>query len=539
MASSKSLRRAQVLVTYTCSLCDSVDNVNCYCNDCQVALCDRCKEVHTRGKKTRNDDVVSIGKASRQEDKPVPEVCKLHPGKLCDLHCADCNEMLCSICVSKTHKHHNWKHLEETLPAVKEQIKEHMGAISGKIELFKNEISKLHRANKASIDNIDTTRKHVNAQRSELIAEVNSVADAVLDELSALEKEESVAHKTDCQQYEEKVQELTLLHGKAEATKTNRSIISLLEIEKSMRTFLPRYDVNVAAVLPKQPGFVAGGVDRAMLTKMFGELHRGNHYEKIDINSQHVTRLSKFTVTQRRQIFSICPVDNHAWLSMDGYAGLLLVSREGVVVDTVNLNFNPYSIAAVGTTAILMISNPLQTVIYKMSLHNKQMTAFANTSPHNASAIGINKTGEVFVCTGARDIVVLNQFGTIVKKLAITVYGLCIVCLSFGIAVSGENGNYMYIGIAPKVFIMDESGKAILTWSGELDNGQQLTKMHLCKMSCDKYDRLFVPDFENHQVYVLPRNGTQATRLLDQKHGVVETYRDERGHVWGRMDRLC
>ncbi|XP_033762241.1 transcription intermediary factor 1-beta-like [Pecten maximus] len=217
------------LVTYTCSLCDSVDNVNWYCNDCQVALCDRCKEVHTRGKKTRNDDVVSIGKASRQEDKPVPEVCKLHPSKRCDLHCADCNEMLCSICVSKTHKHHNWKHLEETLPAVKEQIKEHMGAISGKIELFKNEISKLHRANKASIDNIDTTRKHVNAQRSELIAEVNSVADAVLDELSALEKEESVAHKTDCQQYEEKVQELTLLHGKAEATKTNRSIISLLK----------------------------------------------------------------------------------------------------------------------------------------------------------------------------------------------------------------------------------------------------------------------------------------------------------------------
>ncbi|XP_021357032.1 uncharacterized protein LOC110452702 [Mizuhopecten yessoensis] len=533
MASNRSVRRDQEPVTYTCALCDSEDGVRWYCNDCQENLCDRCKEFHKRGRKTKNYDVVSIGEANRQGDKPVPEVCKLHPGKLCDLFCSDCNLLLCSMCLSKTHKHHNWKHFEDEFSIKKQHLKENMTAISVKIKHFKNETSERHRVNEGFNDNIDTMRKEVNSQRTKLKAEVDFIADAILAELSALEKEESTTHKKDCQRSEKKVEELTRLLEQAELT--NTSSVSLFETERSLRTTLPLYDVNVKYVSPKQPSFVTGSIDSVMLTKMLGKLHHENQYEKTDIDSKHVQRLSKFTVTSQNAIFGICPVDDsHAWLSIHQFKGLVLVNREGVVIEKVKLDFCPCRIAMVGTTDILMNSDLLSTFVYKISLHNKQVTTFADIRPHKAWDISINEKDAVFVSTFTPDIVVLNQSGTIVRKVTIGSEIITfVVCLSSGrlcvvqtIDGSLDNRN---------IKIINESGTVIQTWTGELDNGQKVGSMNLCKMSCDKFDRVFVPDISYNQLFVLPRDGKQAVCLLDRRHGVVKPAAvgvDTCGNVW-------
>ncbi|XP_021352302.1 uncharacterized protein LOC110449642 [Mizuhopecten yessoensis] len=533
MASNISVRRAQDLVTYTCALCDSEDGVRWYCNDCQENLCDWCTETHTRGKKTQNDDVVSIGKANRQSDKPIPEVCKIHPGKLCDLYCSDCNLLICSMCLSKTHKHHDWKHFEDEFSIKKQHLKEHITTISVKIEQFKNETSEQHRFNEGFNDNIDTMRIEVNSQRTKLKAEVDYIADAILAELSALEKEESTMHKTDCQRSEKKVEELTRLLEQAEMT--NIASVSLFETERTLRTTLPLYDVNVKYVSPKQPSFVTGSIDRVLLTEMLGELHHENQYEKTDSNSKRVHRLSKFAVTPKHQINGICPVDDsQAWLSIHKYQGLVLVNREGVVSETVKLDFCPFMITMVGTTDILMTSYPFSTFIYKLSLINKQVTTFADIKPHEPRDISINERGEVFVSTGTSDIVVLNQSGTVIRKVIIgseTIrYVVCLssrrMCVVQAIRESRTDRN---------IKITDESGTAIQTWTGELDNDQKVGSKQLCKMSCDKYDRVFVPDYKNNQVYVLPRDGTQVVCLLDQKCGVIKPTAvgvDTCGNVW-------
>ncbi|XP_021352324.1 transcription intermediary factor 1-alpha-like [Mizuhopecten yessoensis] len=530
MASNISVRRAQDLVTYTCALCDSEDGVRWYCNDCQENLCDWCKETHTRGKKTQNDDVVSIGKANRQSDKPIPEVCKIHPGKLCDLYCSDCNLLFCSMCLSKTHKHHNWKHFEDEFSIKKQHLKEHMTAISVKIEHFKNETSERHRVNEGFNDNIDTMRKEVNSQRTKLKAEVDYIADAILAELSALEKEESTMHKKDCQR---KVEELTGLLEQAEIA--NISSVSLFETERSLRTTLPLYDVNVKYVSPKQSSFVTGSIDSVMLTKMLGILHSENRHEKTDIDSKHVQRLSKFTVTPKNQLNGIYPVDDsHAWLSLYQYQGLVLVNREDVVIETVKLDFCPCRIAMVGATDILMTSYPHSTFVYNLSLLDKDVTIFADIRTHDAYDISINKRDEVFVSTSTPDMVVLNQSGTIVRKVTIGSETIMfVVCLSPGcLCVVQTIGGRLY---DRNIKITDESGTVIQTWTGEVNNGQQVGSMNLWKMSCDKYDRVFVPDISNNQVYVLPRDGKQAVCLLDQKHGVMEPTAvgvDTWGNVW-------
>ncbi|XP_021357133.1 uncharacterized protein LOC110452781 [Mizuhopecten yessoensis] len=522
MASSRSVRRAQEPVTYTCALCASEDRVRWYCNDCQDNVCDRCKEAHSRGKKTKHDEVVLIGEANRQGDKPVPEVCKLHPGKLCDVYCCDCDILMCLMCFSQTHKQHNWKHFEDEFQIKKQHLQEHMTAISARIAHFKNKTSK--HGNKTFKVNIDTMRKDVNTQRAMIKSEIDSIADAVLAELSSLEKEEAVLHQKDCQKLEKNVRELTSLFEKAEMTDTT----STFEMERSLTTTLPLYDVNVKDVLPKLPSFVTGSIDRVLLTKMLGELHHGNQYEKTEIDSKHVQRLSKFTVTQQNRIICTCPVDDsHAWLSIYHHQGLVLVNREGMVIETVKLDFRPYMIAMVGTTDILMTSHNHSTFVNKLSLHNKQVTTFADIRPHNACDISINERDEVVVSTTTPDMVVLNQAGTIVRKVTCGMVGRFITCLSSGDIAVSDAVNVL--------IITDRSGTNKYKWSGELNNGQKVGSRTPYKLSCDKYDRLFVPDVTKNQVYVLPRDSTQATCLLDQKHGVISPTAvgvDTCGNVW-------
>ncbi|OWF46343.1 Transcription intermediary factor 1-alpha [Mizuhopecten yessoensis] len=526
MASNRSVRCAQEHVTYTCALCDSPDNVNWYCNDCQEALCDRCKETHTRGKKSRNDDIVAIGKANRQGDKPVPEVCKLHPGKLCDLYCSDCNELLCGMCVSKSHKLHNWKPIEEEFPTKKQQLKRHITTISSKIQHVKNETSKRHRANEAFKQNIDTMRKEVDSQRTKLKAEVDSLVDAALVELSSLEQEESGAHTNFCLQSQEKVVELTRLLEKAEKSyKTNEA---LFETEKSLYTTLPLYDVYASDNLPKSPNFVTGSIDRVVLTKMVGELFPDIQAAEIDIDIEHVQRLSMFTVTEQKEILSICPVDNnHAWLTMNQYKGLVMVNREGVVTNTVKLGFCPYRTTLIGTTNILLTSYDESSFVYKLTLRNKQVTTFADIRPHKACDISINEMDEVFVGTGTLDIVVLDKSGKALTKLSCEMKAWSIASLS--------SGDMAVIDVNNVLVIIDSSGKTKFEWTGELDNGQKVDDADLYQVSRDKYDRVFVPDSLHNQVYVLSRDGKQAVCLLDKKYRVTNPLAvgvDTCGHVW-------
>ncbi|XP_021367320.1 uncharacterized protein LOC110459411 [Mizuhopecten yessoensis] len=137
MASKLAICCAQVHVPNTCAWCESIQDVNWYCNDCQEALCERCFEGHQRARKTRNDVVVQITKATRQNGAVLPEVCTTHPGKSCDLYCTECHVVMCSMCFTQKHKQHTFKHLEEEVVSQKlymhDQLKNLKSSLDGHV----------------------------------------------------------------------------------------------------------------------------------------------------------------------------------------------------------------------------------------------------------------------------------------------------------------------------------------------------------------------------------------------------------------------
>ncbi|XP_021342017.1 uncharacterized protein LOC110442649 [Mizuhopecten yessoensis] len=297
-----------------------------------------------------------------------------------------------------------------------------MKTICSKITFFQNKMSTQGCTYKAFTNTIGLMKKDVGFQRERFKAEVDSVVDALLAELSVIEKEEATTYQKDYQHSEKNIGELTRLLATVEMTDT--WCMSMIETEMSLRTTLPSYDVNVEDAVPKLPSFVTGHINRLLVAKMVGELNHQNQYQKIEIGSRPVQPLSKFTVHQQNHILGICPVDNyHAWLSIHQYKGLVLVNREGIVSETIELDFCPYRIAMVGMTSILMTSFPLSSCVYKLSLLNKQVTTFSDIRLCKVNDISINRSDAVFVMTDTSEVVVLNPLGTIVRSFRCGING--------------------------------------------------------------------------------------------------------------------
>ncbi|XP_033747552.1 uncharacterized protein LOC117332667 [Pecten maximus] len=535
MASKLSIRKAQVHVPDTCAWCDSVQDVNWYCNDCQEALCDKCKETHQRARRTRNDEVVPIKQANKQAEVVPPEVCKKHPGKTCDLFCTECNVAICSMCFTQKHKQHAFKHFEDEINTQKHYMREQLETLKFKLDQFNEKLSNRRKESTAFKESVNIICKDVKERGTKLKAEIDSIVDNVLAELSSLVAEEDKLLKQDCEHDDKSVKQIKQLIEEVEQQSENPSSGTLFELTRRLRTTIPLYDVTGTSTHLYLPSFETGQIDIEQLTKMIGFVKAGSRndstpmYEKKDINNQHVRKLTSFQTPQNKSILSICLIDDtYAWISRFECLDLLRVNKKGNVTETVKLDVAPWSLA-LAESGLLMTQRDHSALIHKLS-EDRRVTTFADISPLKAHSIGVRDTDEVFVSTDTATILVLNMSGEKVRQLSYGQDWCRVLCLTGGnVAVSTGDG------FCQDLNIIDKSGQIIHTWSGELDNGQTLSGTIQNSIACDKYDRVFVPDLDTNQVYVISRNEEKANCILDEKHGVrhsVAVGVDRCGHVW-------
>ncbi|XP_033746925.1 transcription intermediary factor 1-beta-like [Pecten maximus] len=308
----------------TCVLCDSKDDVKWFCNDCQEALCDRCKEGHQRGKKTRNDDVVHIQQANKHSGAVLQEVCKIHPGKSSDLFCTECNVVMCSLCFTQKHKQHAFKHFEDEVASQQQLLCNQLQTLKQTLDQFKKHIANRQKARQQFEDSADIIQKDVKEHGSRLKAEIDSIVTTILEELSSIVDEEDNIFKQDGLPDENKVKEIEKLIIEVEQNSEPVSGKALFNLTGRLRAIIPRFVFVQRSVTPSPPFFVTGQPDSKRLKAMIGHFQHENEnelelcYERKEIKSQCVQLLATFRVPEQNSILSICTSDDaHAWLSVN------------------------------------------------------------------------------------------------------------------------------------------------------------------------------------------------------------------------------
>lgn len=99
-----------------CQLCPNP--VEHHCNLCHVDLCSPCTLKHLADKTNRHEIVEFI---NRKEGPALPE-CDIHKKKRCEMYCRECCQPTCALCVTTTHKKHDFTDIGEIIENKKQQI---------------------------------------------------------------------------------------------------------------------------------------------------------------------------------------------------------------------------------------------------------------------------------------------------------------------------------------------------------------------------------------------------------------------------------
>ncbi|XP_076103764.1 uncharacterized protein LOC143072612 [Mytilus galloprovincialis] len=165
MAFSQSVKKSQIPIN--CHLCDTEKN-KWKCIDCELLMCDKCKDGrHLRIKNAQDHKVISIkdiGLHSGELDFTNIK-CPEHATQPCCLFCKICDSLVCPTCVSKVHK----KHANDLI-----EISE---AYHMKKERLKNGQSKIQMEEKKAVTKNKQLVKRKNAENAKYSKVIQDILD--------------------------------------------------------------------------------------------------------------------------------------------------------------------------------------------------------------------------------------------------------------------------------------------------------------------------------------------------------------------------
>ena len=186
---------AQTIVI--CELCDNSNPVRWSCVNCLENLCHSCKIVHERGKLNKHHEVVSKSDHNRlQGTKSLESQCELH-SDICTFYCSDCNDILCTKCVTGNHSGHALKEIEivhqERHKVISDTVKEihnlHLKDLSNKRRCITN-IREEYKKDKHSL-------------RAQIESTIASCSKSLLDKIDAFYDVEEMRLSQPCDEIEE------------------------------------------------------------------------------------------------------------------------------------------------------------------------------------------------------------------------------------------------------------------------------------------------------------------------------------------------
>lgn len=117
--------------TAVCHLCAIEPNLKWKCKECNLVMCQRCKDTeHSLFPSAYYHDVVDIKDIWKDEDDQVGKLivanlkCKLHESQICCLFCQTCHQIVCPTCITKSHKFHDLIKVKEGYKKIVNKLKD-------------------------------------------------------------------------------------------------------------------------------------------------------------------------------------------------------------------------------------------------------------------------------------------------------------------------------------------------------------------------------------------------------------------------------
>ncbi|XP_052093363.1 uncharacterized protein LOC127729589 [Mytilus californianus] len=163
-------------VPVSCSLCEEDSNIKWKCINCDMFMCDKCKEkIHVKFKFAKDHKVVSIREVGLH-DKEIDFSnisCQNHTGQNYVLFCKTCDCLVCPLCISETHNGHGFVTIREGYEILIGKLKtkgKNIGTYIDELEKRKAEVKDV---NNAELSKFENTLKKIKDQNIQLKKKVD------------------------------------------------------------------------------------------------------------------------------------------------------------------------------------------------------------------------------------------------------------------------------------------------------------------------------------------------------------------------------
>ncbi|XP_071168580.1 uncharacterized protein [Mytilus edulis] len=515
MAFSQSIKKSQIPIN--CHLCDTEKNIKWKCIDCELLICDKCKDGrHLRIKNAQEHKVISIkdiGLHSGELDFTNIK-CQDHASQSCCLFCKICDSLVCPTCVSKVHKKHanDLIEISEAYYMKKERLKNgqskiqmvEKNAITKKEQLVKRKNAENAKYSKVIQDILN----HGKVLKSDIDKYIKELKDEVDENLKtifkSIDKDLSIVSQS-MKQSNEKNNEVEDL---IKSTDVANFFSDVRKMEKSIGVQVPKTQSSYNSI----PKFVSGEITQSNVGVLQSEESPEELSVSLNIIKEYQTELTVIT--------DIIPcVDNSVWISANADDCLIHALPSGKELNVVStFNMKVHGMAKTKSNNLLLsVQRKCRLQQLNITTGNITDTVY-NVSPFGPTCIYITSGNKVIVGgnsdkLGRRAVFVMNEQGDYETVYEHDQHNQPIFSYPMSIT-STSNGNIhvgdCYPGKDGRVVVLTTGSGVINSYKGH----PEINK---------------VKTFKPNRIVTTPRDNvmmtdTQSIHILDSKGNLVSWY---------------
>ncbi|CAC5418593.1 unnamed protein product [Mytilus coruscus] len=504
MALSKSIQKAQIPLP--CELCEIETKIQWKCIDCNLLLCDKCKnKVHSKIKEAKNHKIYTIKEVGLQGDGSGQILdfsdisCKDHSGQVCCLFCKTCDHLVCPTGVTKTHKTHELVEIEKAFMMKKDVLKITIEKLKKQHEdwIKNNEIlDTLKETNKLSIDQ---TQKDIQNQKQIWKQAGDQYATELGSEFNKQCRLKEEAIETERSKVKHFEQHLTNKIQLIEDMSISMDMTKFFEDTKSLDNMkeMPNVNLNQSQLQRFVPGQIVQKIVRIKAIK--------EYTTELGV----VTRIIPFS-------------KNTFWIH-----GLVPNTIQKVTLQpdsTIKVlkQINEYAFQTARTrNGDLLISDKTSNVKVLIGNKNKLTISKHNVTPYIVKAIHIYKENQLivgavknahidYIIPGGGVVMVMDMDGNHEAKYEFDKNNKPLLTDPKGITTT-KNGNIFIIDITTE----DQRGRVVILekgtvhniYTGHPDINSQNHPFKLCSTVATPNDNVIVSDMFNNTLHFLDHSG--------------------------------
>lgn len=537
MASSRTARLTQ----RKCELCET-NNIQWKCLTCEEIMCDQCKKSHLKSKVARDykvkllDDKASLHLGVVKNSNK----CMVHTSEDVQMFCTNCEIMVCTECiVSGSHQNHCFSKLQdivktkyEELTKIKETLKQAYSTFSysiNAIDVQKLDYSKV----------ISDLKNEIMRRNLEIKSYVDEKTNELLKQVQDIETENQKKIKEAKEQLQKSVYNLKSLIKECEIKDKNNKV-EFVRFVSDVATRMEDYKSCLAPDPLTPPVFVKQTTDSKTINDMFGYLEseeeKGSDFDMTYDNkiSTKVKIKSEFSLQNVNIVAAIN--EDEAWVGCWGRSDVVLVSKEGKVIEYVSTNFDIYDMA-VNTTGVLLATVCEGDRIKAISKGEICEDLYIAPDSYQTRGLTVTDGSDIIVCLynhhkGEGCLIHLLPNGQQLQTIQYDTDGKTPL-FTFPWNVSENKNGDLIVTQRGGVIAVDRKGMKRFEYIGK-HKGLK-SKISPGYTVTDKHGNILISDHVNSVIHLLDEDGQFKCFILSEINGLQEPRGlslDSKGRLW-------